>query len=72
MLSGRLLSRFACAPLVARFCDICYRIVLAAPGCRADLGPKARSSVGEHFPDTEGVGGSNPPVPTILFGAELE
>src|SRR5579862_2360505 len=27
---------------------------------------KARSSVGEHFPDTEGVGGSNPPVPTII------
>ena len=27
---------------------------------------QARSSVGEHFPDTEGVGGSNPPVPTIM------
>jgi hypothetical protein len=26
---------------------------------------KARSSVGEHRPDTAGVGGSNPPVPTI-------
>src|ERR1700730_205590 len=26
--------------------------------------PKARSSAGEHFPDTEGVGGSIPPVPT--------
>jgi hypothetical protein len=25
---------------------------------------KARSSAGEHFPDTEGVGGSIPPVPT--------
>ena len=25
---------------------------------------QARSSVGEHFPDTEGVGGSIPPVPT--------
>src|SRR5690349_15830586 len=36
------------------------------------LAPKARSSVGEHFPDTEGVGGSNPPVPTILFGSELQ
>ena len=27
---------------------------------------KARSSAGEHFPDTEGVGGSIPPVPTNL------
>jgi hypothetical protein len=26
--------------------------------------PEARSSAGEHFPDTEGVGGSIPPVPT--------
>ena len=25
--------------------------------------PQARSSEGEHFPDTEGVGGSSPPVP---------
>jgi hypothetical protein len=28
---------------------------------------KARSSAGEHFPDTEGVGGSIPPVPTSSF-----
>jgi hypothetical protein len=30
------------------------------------LHAKARSSAGEHFPDTEGVGGSIPPVPTKL------
>ena len=28
---------------------------------------QARSSVGEHFPDTEGVGGSIPPVPTNFY-----
>ena len=27
---------------------------------------EARSSVEEHLPDTEGVGGSNPPVPTSV------
>ena len=27
---------------------------------------KARSSVGERFPDTEEVGGSIPPVPTMI------
>jgi hypothetical protein len=30
------------------------------------LDAKARSSAGEHFLDAEGVGGSIPPVPTIL------
>jgi hypothetical protein len=30
------------------------------------LQTKARSSEGEHFPDTEGVGGSIPPVPTRM------
>ena len=29
---------------------------------------EARSSVGEHYLDTVGVGGSIPPVPTRLFG----
>ena len=28
---------------------------------------QARSSVGERFPDTEEVGGSIPPAPTILI-----
>jgi hypothetical protein len=29
-----------------------------------DRGTRARSSAGEHFPDTEGVTGSNPVAPT--------
>ena len=40
-----------------------YRKVRFAPGRLA----KARSSVGERLPDTQEVGGSIPPVPTILI-----
>jgi hypothetical protein len=34
-----------------------------------DRGTRARSSAGEHFPDTEGVTGSNPVAPTSTNGS---
>jgi hypothetical protein len=40
---------------------------LSLRDCAWVLYAQARSSAGEHFPDTEGVGGSIPPVPTSFF-----
>jgi hypothetical protein len=49
---------------VARDVDFVYLLGLLDPNREY---PEARSSAGEHFPDTEGVGGSIPPVPTKLM-----
>lgn len=35
------------------------------PPQRSGMSEEARSSVGEHYPDTVGVGGSIPPVPMV-------
>ena len=57
-----------CLPLQVR--DRCGNGVNTVPIER--ILQQARSSAGEHFPDTEGVGGSIPPVPTIFRGLSCE
>src|SRR6202521_5230528 len=62
--------RFTCGPTeIVRFRSSEPLSSQRFSSMRRDADPvmKARSSAGEHFPDTEGVGGSIPPVPTSLL-----